>query len=67
MFPAPLPRERVVIDPPPACACCGGHRLRKLGEDVTQTLDTMPQRWKVIETCGRFSRCETISERLAVP
>ena len=54
-FPDHLPRERVVIDPPPACACCGGHRLRKLGEDVTQTLETTPQRWKVIETCGRSS------------
>ena len=39
-FPDHLPRERVVIDPPTACACCGGHRLRKLGEDVTQTLET---------------------------
>ena len=39
-FPDHLPRERVVIDPPTACACCGGNRLRKLGEDVTQTLET---------------------------
>jgi hypothetical protein len=38
-FPAHLPRERVVIDPPTACACCGGLRLRKLGEDVTRTLE----------------------------
>jgi len=28
----------VVIDPPTACECCGGNRLRKLGEDVTRTL-----------------------------
>src|SRR5277367_1873245 len=49
-FPDHLPRERVVIDPPTACACCGGNRLRKLGEDVTQTLETTPRRWKVIET-----------------
>ena len=34
-FPEHLPRERVVIDPPTACDCCGGSRLRKLGEDVT--------------------------------
>ena len=34
-FPDHLPRERVVIDPPMACECCGGSRLRKLGEDVT--------------------------------
>ena len=33
-FPDHLPRERVVIDPPTTCACCGGKRLRKLGEDV---------------------------------
>jgi transposase len=49
-FPDHLPRERVVIDPPTACACCGGNRLRKLGEDVTQTLEVAPRRWKVIET-----------------
>ena len=27
-FPDHLPRERVVIDPPTACECCGGNRLR---------------------------------------
>jgi transposase len=32
-FPEHLPRERVVIDPPTACECCGSNRLRKLGED----------------------------------
>ena len=48
-----------------ACACCGGKRLRKLGEDVTQTLETTPRRWKVIETVReKFScrDCETISQ-----
>ena len=49
-FPDQLPRERVVIDPPTACDCCGGNRLRKLGEDVTRTLETQPRQWKVIET-----------------
>ena len=64
-FPDHLPRERVVIDPPTTCACCGGNRLRKLGEDVTQTLETTPRRWKVIETVReKFScrDCETISQ-----
>src|ERR1035437_5181272 len=28
-FPDHLPRERVVIDPPTACECCGGNRLRE--------------------------------------
>ena len=45
-FPDHPPRERVVIDPPTACACRGG----KLGEDVTRTLEPAPRKWKVIET-----------------
>lgn len=64
-FPDHLPRERVVIDPPTACTCCGSHRLRKLGEDVTQTLETTPRRWKVIETVReKFScrDCEKVSQ-----
>ena len=64
-FPEHLPRERVVIDPPTACACCGGHRLRKLGEDVTRTLETTPRQWKVIETVReKFScrDCEKITQ-----
>ena len=64
-FPDHLPRERVVIDPPAACECCGGNRLRKLGEDVTRTLETTPRQWKVIETVReKFScrDCEKITQ-----
>ena len=64
-FPDHLPRERVVIDPPTACECCGGSRLRKLGEDITRTLELMPRQWKVIETVReKFScrDCEKISQ-----
>ena len=64
-FPEHLPRERVVIDPPTSCACCGGVRLRKLGEDITQTLETTPRQWKVIETVReKFScrDCEKITQ-----
>lgn len=64
-FPEHLPRERVVIEPPTACECCGGNRLRKLGEDVTRTLEVVPRQWKVIETVReKFScrDCEKISE-----
>jgi transposase len=64
-FPDHLPRERMVIDPPTACDCCGGSRLRKLGEDVTRTLESIPRRWKVIETVReKFScrDCEKISQ-----
>src|SRR6202042_3934795 len=64
-FPDHLSRERVVIDPPTACECCGGNRLRKLGEDVTRTLESIPRQWKVIETVReKFScrDCEKISQ-----
>jgi transposase len=64
-FPEHLPRERVVIDPPATCDCCGSARLRKVGEDVTQTLESVPRQWKVLETVReKFScrDCEKISQ-----
>jgi len=67
-FPEHLPRERVVVDPPTACECCGSNRLRKLGEDVTRTLEVVPRQWKVIETVReKFScrDCEKISQTAA--
>src|SRR3954466_5925940 len=45
-FPEHLPRERVVEPGPTTCLCCGSPRLRKLGEDVTETLEVIPRRWK---------------------
>ena len=56
-FPDHLPRERVVIEAPTTCACCGGKRLRKLGEDVTRTLESQPRRWKVVETVREKFTC----------
>src|SRR4051812_7663649 len=47
-FPEHLPRERVVEPGPAACLCCGSARLRKLGEDMTETLE-------VIRGSGRSS------------
>src|SRR6202790_3012439 len=64
-FPEHLPRERVIVPGPTACLCCGGDRLRKLGEDVTETLEVIPRQWKVIQhvrekfTCRD---CEKISQ-----
>jgi transposase len=57
-FPEHLPRERVVIGRPTACDCCGGRRLRKLGEDVTRTLESIPRQWKVIETVREKFTCQ---------
>ena len=66
-FPEHLPRERVVIDPPTACDCCGGNRLRKLGEDVTRTLESQPRRWKVIETVREKFTCRDCEKITQVP
>jgi transposase len=64
-FPAHLPRERVVIAAPALCPCCGGDKLSRLGEDVTETLEASPRRYKVIQTVReKFScrACETIAQ-----
>jgi hypothetical protein len=42
-FPEHLPRERVVVPAPCSCPACGGERLSKLGEDVTETLEVIPR------------------------
>jgi transposase len=44
------PRERVVVAAPAAAPCCGSDRLSKLGEDIAETLEVVPRKWKVIQT-----------------
>jgi transposase len=64
-FPEHLPRERVVVPAPCSCPACGGGRLSKLGEDVTETLEVIPRSWKVIQTVReKFScrDCEKIAQ-----
>jgi len=48
-LPEHLPRERIVYPVPATCPCCGGGTLRKIGEDVTETLELIPRQWKVIQ------------------
>jgi transposase len=60
-----LPRERIVHQAPCSCAHCGSDRLRKLGESVSETLEHVPDQWKVLQhvrekfTCRD---CEKITE-----
>jgi transposase len=64
-FPAHLPRERVVVPGPTTCACCGSSRLAKLGETVTERLESVPRQWKVVQTVReKFTcrDCEKISQ-----
>lgn len=67
-FPEHLPRERVVEPAPATCQCCGSARLRKLGEDITETLEVVPRSWKVIQHVReKFScrACEKVSQAAA--
>jgi transposase len=64
-FPAHLPRERILHPTPTSCACCGGTRLSKLGEDITETLEVIPRSWKVIQHVREkvsCRDCESISQ-----
>jgi transposase len=64
-LPAHLPRERIVYPAPAVCPCCGDARLRKIGEDVTETLELIPRQWKVVaHVREKFScrACEAIAQ-----
>lgn len=63
-LPDHLPREEVVHAAACACPACGG-ALRKIGEDVTETLDYVPGRFKVVRHIReKFScrACDTVIE-----
>jgi transposase len=64
-FPDHLPRRRIVHPAPTCCPCCGGDKLSKIGEDVTETLDVVPRQMFVTEHVReKFScrSCEKISQ-----
>lgn len=56
-FPDHLPRERVVVEAPTHCTCCGSARIVKMGEDITETLEVIPRQWKVIQTVREKFTC----------
>ena len=47
-LPEHLPRESILHQAPHACPSCGSP-LRRIGEDVTETLDYVPGRFKVVQ------------------
>lgn len=64
-LPAHLPRERHVLPSPCACPDCGG-KLSKIGEDITETLEVVPRRYKVIQTVREKFSCRTC-EKISQP
>lgn len=61
---AATPRERIVLDPGDSCPDCGG-ALRLVGEDVSEILDLIAAKLKVVETARlkkSCRRCEKITQ-----
>jgi transposase len=61
---APAARTGSAPPAPTACPCCG-RKLAKLGEDITETLEMVPRKWKVMQTVReKFTcrRCEKITQ-----
>src|SRR6202167_4038207 len=65
-FPDHLPRRRIVHPGPTSCPCCGGTKLSKIGEDVTETLDVIPRQWFVTEHVREKFSCRSC-EKIAHP
>src|SRR6478752_7738945 len=66
-LPANLPRETETIAPEhQACPDCGG-TLRHLGEDVSETLEYVPARFKVIRTVRPKLSCAGCSQIVQAP
>ena len=62
---ADLEEDAAQAEAAAACPCCGDDRLRKIGEDVTETLELVPRQWKVIQHVReKFScrACEAITQ-----
>ena len=47
-LPAHLPREDIVLNPPPNCPDCGSLEFRKIEDDIAETLEYVPSSFKVI-------------------
>jgi transposase len=54
-LPAHLPREEVILEPEAKCDSCGCDSFRKIGEDVSEILERIPESYKVIKYIR--SRC----------
>src|SRR2546421_4645191 len=65
-LPEQLPREDVLHAAPCTCPNCGG-ALRRIGEDITETLDYVPGRFKVIRHIREKLSCRSCDNVIAAP
>jgi transposase len=66
-LPDHLPREEVVHDPGSVCPSCGGTHFSKLGEDVTEVLEKIPARLKVIRHIRPKLSCRSCERIIQAP
>lgn len=60
------PRERILLDPGKVCPDCGG-ALRLLGEDVSEILDFIAAKLKVVETTRLKKSCRVCEKIVQSP
>src|SRR5256714_6498777 len=65
-LPEHLPREDMLHAAPCTCPTCGG-ALRRIGEDITETLDYVPGRFKVIRHIREKLSCRSFDNIVAAP
>ena len=65
-LPTHLPREEIVHAVPCACPACGG-ALRRIADEVTETLDYVPGRFKVIRHVRAKLSCRACDTVVATP
>jgi transposase len=65
-LPAHLPREEVLHPGPCACPGCGG-ALRRIGSDITETLDYVPGRFKVVRHVREAFSCRACESVVQAP
>ena len=65
-LPEHLPREELRHSAPCTCPSCGG-ALRKIGDEVTETLDYVPGRFRVIQHIREKRSCRACDTVVAAP
>jgi transposase len=62
-LPEDLEREEVILEAPSRCPGCGGQEFRKISDDISETLEYVPAKYKAIKyvrpRCA-CKNCETI-------
>jgi len=66
-LPDHLPREEIIHDPGSVCPGCGSTRFSKLGEDVTEILEKIPARLKVIRHIRPKLSCRCCERIMQAP